>query len=98
LGSFNKKRKKPIGVFTDNTVVLFNNFVDKINTLLDNHLKKMREVQITQAGLLDFGDFFEIQYDKDAAGEVYPMDFYDEFQKMSSEKKSKKDIKKDIEK
>ena len=98
IGSFNKKRKKPIGVFTDNTVILFNNFVDKINTLLDNQLKKMREVQITQAGLLDFGDFFEIQYDKDASGEVYPMDFYDEFQKTSSEKKSKKGIKKDIEK
>lgn len=90
LGSFNKKRKKPIGVFTDNTVVLFNNFVDKINTLLDNHLKKMREVQITQAGLLDFGDFFEIQYDKDAAGEVYP-DIYDEIQKVKQEdKKGKK--------
>jgi hypothetical protein len=95
LGSFNKKRKKPIGVFTDNTVILFNNFVDKINTLLDNHLKKMREVQITQAGLLDFGDFFEINFDTDANNEVYP-DVYDEIQKGSSDKKDKKGIKKDI--
>jgi hypothetical protein len=86
LGSLNKKRKKPIGVFTDNTVILFNNFVDIINTLLDNQLKKMREVQITQAGLLDFGDFFEIQYDKDAAGDVYP-DVYDEIEKSKEEKK-----------
>lgn len=96
LSSFSKKRTKAIGVFTDNTVVLFNNFVDKINTLLDNHLKKMREVQITQAGLLDFGDFFEIQYDKDAAGEVYP-DIYDEIQKASqSKKKEKGNLKSDI--
>ena len=48
LSSFSKKRKKPIGVFTDSTVILFNNFVDRINTLLDNTLKKMREIQITQ--------------------------------------------------
>jgi hypothetical protein len=90
LGSLNKKRKKPIGVFTDNTVILFNNFVDRINTLLDNQLKKMREVQITQAGLLDFGDFFEIQYDKDAAGDVYP-DVYDEIEKSKEEKKKGKE-------
>lgn len=90
IGSFNKKRKKPIGVFTDNTVILFNNFVDKIDTLLDNQLKKMREVQITQAGLLDFGDFFEIQYDKDASGEVYP-DVYDEIEKSKEEKKKGKE-------
>jgi hypothetical protein len=90
LGSFNKKRKKPIGVFTDNTVLLFNNFVDKINMLLDNHLKKMREVQVTQAGLVDFGQFFEIQYDVDGAGEVYP-DVYDEMEKnKSTDKKGKK--------
>lgn len=98
LGSFNKKRKKPIGIFTENTIVLFNHFVDKISILIDNYLNKIREVQVNQAGLLSFDDFFEIQYDTDAAGDVYPMDFYDEFQKMSSEKKSKKDIKKDIEK
>ncbi len=88
LSSFNKKRKKPIGVFTDNTVILFNNFVDSIGTLLDNHLNKMREVQITQSGLLDFGDFFEIKYDSDAAGEVYP-DVYDEMEKTSDVKKKK---------
>lgn len=92
LSSFSKKRKKPVGIFTDATVILFNNFVDKINTLLDNHLRKMREVQVTQAGLLDFGDFFEIKYDTDAAGDVYP-DIYDEIQKASSDKKDKKGIK-----
>jgi len=96
LSSFSKKRKRPIGVFTDNTVILFNNFVDRINTLLDNQLKKMREVQITQAGLVDFGQFFEIQYDKDADQQVYP-DIYDEIQKASQpKKKGKGDEKSDI--
>ena len=89
LSSFSKKRKKPIGVFTDSTVILFNNFVDKINTLLDNTLKKMREIQITQSNLLDFQDFFEIQYDTDADNQVYP-DIYDEIQKSSEQKKKNK--------
>lgn len=89
LGSFNKKRKKPIGVFTESTVVLFNNFVEQINIMLDNHLNKMREVQVTQAGLLDFGDFFDIKYDTDAAGDVYP-DVYDEIEKGGDTKKKKK--------
>jgi len=95
LSSFSKKRKKPVGIFTDATVILFNNFVDRINTLLDNQLKKMREVQITQANLLDFSDFFEIQYDTDGDEQVYP-DIYDEIQKTSTDKKGKKDLKSGI--
>ena len=96
LGSLNKKRKKPIGVFTDNTVILFNNFVDRINTLLDNQLKKMREVQITQAGLLDFSDFSDLSWEQDAAGDVYPQ-IWDEIEKLSdTKKKDKNGIKKGI--
>jgi hypothetical protein len=89
LSSFSKKRKKPIGVFTDNTVVLLNNFVDTLSTMIDNHLNKMREVQITQAGLLDFGDFFEINFDTDANQDVYP-DIYDEIEKSAQPKKKGK--------
>ena len=89
LSSFNKKRKKPIGIFTDNSVILFNNFVDEISTIIDNHLKKLREVQINNSELLDFSDFFSISYDKDADSQVYP-DVYDELQKGSEEKKKGK--------
>lgn len=88
LGSFNKKRKKPLGVFTDNTVVLFNTFVDTINTYIEKYLNKVHEVELTRAGLLDFGDFFEIKYDQDAEGEVYP-DVYGEFEKEPTESKKK---------
>ena len=89
LGSFNKKRKKPIGVFTENTVVLFNNFVGDISNYIDKYLNKLHEVELTRAGLLDFGDFFEIQYDVDGEGEVYP-DVYTEFEKgVPSDKKKK---------
>jgi len=91
LGSFNKKRKKPIGIFTENTILLFNGFVDKIDVLLDNFLNKLREIDLTRGGLLDFGDFFEIKYDQDGDGQVYP-DVYDTFEKepVSTKKKDGK--------
>jgi hypothetical protein len=89
LGSFNKKKKKPIGIFTENTVIIFNKFVDDIQTYLDNTLNKVREVQFKQAGLLDFGQFFDIEYDTDASGDVYPQ-VWDEIESGSEDKKGKK--------
>ena len=89
LGSFSKKRKKPIGVFTDNTVILFNVFVTDINNYIEKYMNKIHEVELTRAGLLDFGDFFEIQYDSDGEGEVYP-DVYSEFEKGADVEKKKK--------
>ena len=89
LGSFNKKRKKPIGIFTENTVKLFNKFVDDIEVYLGRYLNKIQEIELGRAGLLDFGDFFDIQYDTDAEGQVYP-DVYDEFEKEEETGKKKK--------
>lgn len=88
LGSFSKRKKKPIGIFTDNTLILFNKFVDDLNHLIDNYLNKMREIDLTRGGLLDFGDFFEIKYDADAEGQVYP-DVYDTFEREPSSEKKK---------
>lgn len=87
LGSFNKRKKKPIGIFTDSTVSLFNLFVDRISGMIDTYLNRMSEMELTRAGLLDFGDFFDIKYDTDAEGEVYP-DVYSEIE--GGESKSKK--------
>lgn len=89
LGSFNKKRKKPIGVFTENTVKLFNKFVDEIDNHINTYLGRMHEIELGKAGLLDFGDFFEIQYDTDAEGQVYP-DVYSEFSGETTDDKKKK--------
>lgn len=88
LGSFSKKRKKPIGIFTENTVKLFNAFVDDISKYIDNYLNKIHELELTRSGLLDFEDFFDIQYDTDAEGEVYP-DVYNEFEKGAGDSKKK---------
>ena len=89
LGSFNKKKRKPIGIFTENTVKLFNKFVDEIDLHISKYLNKMHEIELGRAGLLDFGDFFEIQYDTDAEGQVYP-DVYDEFEKGKPSDKKKR--------
>ena len=48
----------------------------------------MREIDLTRGGLLDFGDFFEIKYDADAEGQVYP-DVYDTFEREPSIEKKK---------
>ncbi len=88
LGSFNRKRKKPLGVFSDSTVITFNAFVDSINVYIEKYLNRIHEVELTRAGLLDFGDFFEIKYDQDAEGDVYP-DVYGEFEKEPTESKKK---------
>jgi hypothetical protein len=89
LGSLNRRRKKPIGIFTENTVKLFNKFVDDIDEYISKYLNKMQEIELGRAGLLDFGDFFEIQYDVDGEEQVYP-DVYDEFEKGVDQNKKKK--------
>jgi hypothetical protein len=89
LGSFNKKRKKPIGIFTENTVKLFNKFIQNIDDYISEYLGKIHEIELGKAGLLDFGDFFDIQYDTDGEGQVYP-DVYDEFEKGVDIDKKKK--------
>ncbi len=86
LGSFNRRRKKPIGVFNDSTLTLFNSFVERISKTINQSLKKHTEVTLAKSGLLDFGDFFEIKYDVDAEDNVYP-DVYKEFEQPQTKKK-----------
>lgn len=93
LGSFNKKRNKVIGIFTNQTLNVFNKFIDEINNRIDFFLKRKTEVELGKKGLLDFGQYFDIQYDKDFTGDVYP-DVYTEIENTGDNKtkKNKKDI------
>ena len=86
LGSFNKKRKKPIGIFTEGTIRIFNHFVQKLQEKIDEFFNKKSEIELTRSGLLDFGDFFDIKYDKDAEENVYPS-VWDEIHSSPEEKK-----------
>ena len=89
LGSFNKKRKKPIGIFTDSTITIFNTFVDLIQNKIDQYFNKKSEIELTRSGLVDFGEFFDIKYDVDAEDQVYP-DVYTEIERGSVDSKDKK--------
>jgi len=92
LGSFNKKRKKPIGLFTESTIEIFNKFVDLIQKKIDEYLNRKSEVELTKSGLIDFGEFFDIKYDTDSEDKVYP-DVYKEIEAGSEEKQKKKGTK-----
>lgn len=72
LNSFRNKKKKPIGVFNDATIDIFNKMVNSIQSHIDKLLKIEREEILKQDNLLDFEHFYDIQYPKDAAGDVYP--------------------------
>ncbi len=89
LGSFNRKRKKPIGIFTESTINIFNQFVELIQKKIDEYFNKKSEIELTRSGLIDFGQFFDIKYDTDAEEKVYP-DVYTELEKGGSSKDKKK--------
>lgn len=90
LGSFNKHLKKPIGLMTDENVLLFNNFVSEINEYINAYLNIYTEQELAKHGLLDFDKYYDIKYDVDGSGDVYP-NIVDEFEVPVSSSKKKKD-------
>jgi hypothetical protein len=91
LGSFNKSKKKEIGIFTSSTLDIFNQFVKLLQNKIDEFLKKKSEIQLTRSGLVDFGEFFDIKYDKDSEDKVYP-DVYKEIEQTAELKNKKKEV------
>jgi hypothetical protein len=88
LTSFSKKRKKPIGIFTLSTINIFNKFVDDLNKKIDEYLNKKSETDLVKGGLLDFNDFFKIEYSVDGTGDSHP-DIWDDIQEPNSDKSKK---------
>ncbi len=76
LGSFNKKRNKTLGIFNKKTLEHFNSEIESISRHLDRVLKINREYYLQKHDLLDFKDYFKINYNTDASGMIYP-DVYD---------------------
>jgi len=90
LGSFKHKKKKKVGVFTDNSLQIFNNFIDEVDKIISFRLNKLKEEDLRNKKLMNFGDYHNLKYDVDGQGDVYP-DVYTEFEpKISSGKKGKK--------
>jgi len=96
LGSFQKKKKKNVGVFTDNTLKIFNDFVITLSKLIDKKLKINTEYELQKTDLINFRDYFNIKYDTDSVGDFYHEypDVYDEFYDNNDKKKKKKEISK----
>lgn len=88
LGSFRQKKTKEIGLFNKNSIILFNKFIDSLNNIIDDYLNKMKENKLRNTNLMDFGRYYDFQYDTDADGKVYP-DVYTEFEVDSVDKKKK---------
>lgn len=88
LGSFNKQKKKTVGVFNETTLKLFNGFIDQLDRIIDRNLKINREYELQKDDLKNFKDFFKLKYEVDGAGDMYP-DVYDEFDDTQGEEKKK---------
>ena len=93
LGSFKNKKKKAVGVFTENSIKLFNNYIDSLDVIINQHLNKIKEDRLRNTNLVNFSDYYEFDYDRDGDGKVYP-DVYTEFETPTEDDKKKKDSKK----
>lgn len=91
LGSFSKKKKKPIGVFSESTLIYFNDFVELLNKTIDKILNYNTESDLMKNNLMNFSDFFDIKYNTDADGKVYINDVYDKFAVENGDSKKKGD-------
>ena len=89
LGSFNKKRKKPVGVMTENTVNLFNKMVERIQKHIEIQLNINKDYRFKQIDLMNFNDYFNLNFDADSVGEIYP-DISIQFDKEESTEMEKK--------
>jgi len=86
LSSFKKKKKNPIGLFTQQTLILFNEYVEKIDIELDKILKINRDYNLQKSDVKNFKEFFNLEYNVDSTGDFYP--------DMDNEKEKETDIKK----
>jgi len=95
LGSFNKFRKKPIGIMKESTVELFNKMVTQLNKHLEYLLNINRDYRFQKIDLMNFGEYFNLEFDRDGAGEIYPdvsVDFEEEPTTEIGKKGKKKGI------
>jgi len=90
LGSYQKKRKKTLGIFNKKTLEHFNNEIENISRHLDRVLKINREYYLQKHDLLDFKDYFKINYSTDGDGQIYPDVFNTMLDDEGESKKKKK--------
>jgi len=92
LSSYNRKRKKPMGVFNDQTVILFNEFVEKISVYIDKLLNINREYNLQKSDLINFNDYFKLKFNIDTDGRLYPDTSQSDKEKGEDKDKKKKGV------
>lgn len=85
LSSFNHKKKKPFGIFNEQTIVLFNELVDKISIYIDKLQNINREYKLQKSDVLNFNDYFKLKFNVDNDDRLY----------IDKTKNNKEDDKKD---
>lgn len=100
LSSFVQKKKKPIGLFNERTVLLFNSMIDDISDYINTLLNINKEYKLQKKDLLNFNDFFDFTIDKDSQDSVYVNTFTDMDKNLTNmiDKKGKYSVKKDMKK
>jgi hypothetical protein len=89
MSSFNHKKKKAIGVFDEQTIVLFNELVDKISNYIDKLLNINREYNLQKNDLLNFNDYFKLKFNIDSDGKLYPNQQGTDHHEKGEDKKGK---------
>ena len=92
LSSYNRKRKKPMGVFNDQTVILFNEFVEKSSVYIDKLLNINREYNLQKSDLINFNDYFKLKFNIDTDGRLYPDTSQSDKEKGEDKDKKKKGV------
>ena len=98
LGSFRKKKTKPVGVFNNVTLGFYNHYVDQIDYLLDKQLKISKDISMDMTDVLNFKQFINRSADlgkddlgKDGSGKIYP-DLFSGLEEVPGDNKKKKSI------
>ena len=87
LSSFQKPKRKPIGIFTEQTITTFNKLVMQINNRIRDALKYAIDLDGYTKKVLNFDEFAEIAWETDADGKAYPNS--DEIYNNQDDKKKK---------
>lgn len=80
LGTFRRHKKKPIGIMRESTIEIFNRTVDIISNYIESLININRDYIFQKIDLLNFGEYFNLKFDRDSTGIVYP-DINPEFKK-----------------
>jgi len=91
VDNFRIEKKKPIGLFSEQTLVLFNKYVEEIRNTINLKLNLNISTDVLNQKTKTLDEF--IQMNKDLEGKMYPQ-IQDEIESDGEDKKGKKSVKK----